>query len=58
MNGLPVPGVIPKRVMSSELIVVGSPWVVFGILLMTVLRPKSLPQLNRRLEDDRREGKR
>ena len=36
---LPVPGAVPKSVMSCELIVVSSPEVEFGMLLMTVLRP-------------------
>ena len=41
MNGLPVAGAVPNRVMSWELIVVGSPEVVFGMSLITVFRPKS-----------------
>ena len=41
MNGLPVPGAVPKRVMSWELIVVSSPEVELGMSLMTVFRPKS-----------------
>ena len=42
MNGFPVAGAVPNRVMSWELIVVGSPEVEFGMSLMTVLRPKSV----------------
>ena len=42
MNALPVPGAIPKRVMSWEMIVVSpASSVVFGMSLMIVLRPKS-----------------
>ena len=35
------PGATPKRVMSCELIVVGSPWVELGMSLMIVFSPKS-----------------
>ena len=42
MNGFPVPGAVPNRVMSCELMVVGSPRrVELGMSLITVLRPKS-----------------
>ena len=41
MNGWPVPGAVPNRVMSCELIVVSRPEVEFGMSLITVFRPKS-----------------
>src|SRR5215471_10984309 len=41
MKCFPVPGAVPRRVMSWELIVVGIPCVELGMSLMTVSRPKS-----------------